>query len=68
MKVAKAMTCVVCSIPPTTTIREAAQIMADEDVGALPVINEGRLVGMVTDRDIATRGVAAGLQHDAVVT
>jgi CBS domain-containing protein len=45
---------------PRETIREAAQAMAKLDVGALPVGDDDRLVGMITDRDIATRGVARG--------
>jgi CBS domain-containing protein len=48
-------------IAPGATLREAAQMMLDQDVGALPVCEGSRLLGMVTDRDIAVRGVAAGL-------
>jgi CBS domain-containing protein len=40
------------------TIQEAARMMSDMDVGALPVAQEDRLVGMITDRDIAVRAVA----------
>ena len=46
-------------VGPNTTIRDAAVRMRDDDVGALPVGENDRLVGMVTDRDIAVRGVAA---------
>lgn len=45
---------------PNTTIRDAAKHMRDGDVGALPVGENDRLIGMVTDRDIAVRGVASG--------
>lgn len=46
-------------IAPGTTLRDAAQRMRDEDIGALPVGENDRLVGMVTDRDIVARGVAS---------
>ena len=44
------------------TIQNAAQIMRDEDTGAVPVVDNGRTVGMVTDRDIVVRAVADGGQ------
>lgn len=46
-------------IDPNATTRDAAIRMRDEDVGALPVGENDRLIGMVTDRDIVARGVAA---------
>lgn len=51
-------------IAPEATLREAAQMMLEQDVGALPVCQGTTLLGMVTDRDIAVRGVAAGLLPD----
>lgn len=51
-------------IVPQATLREAAQMMLDLDVGALPVCHGSALLGMVTDRDITVRGVAAGLSPD----
>lgn len=45
-------------IAPTATLSEAAQEMKLLDVGILPVCENGRVVGMVTDRDITVRGVA----------
>ena len=48
-------------IAPGATLQAAAQMMLDLDVGALPVCEGTRLLGMVTDRDITVRGVAAGL-------
>lgn len=45
---------------PQDTLQEAARMMADLDAGALPVGDNDRLVGMITDRDIAIRGDAAG--------
>jgi CBS domain-containing protein len=47
-------------VSPDDTIQKAARIMGDEDTGALPVGEEDKLVGMVTDRDIAVRVAAAG--------
>jgi CBS domain-containing protein len=42
------------------TVRDAARIMADQDTGVVPVVNGRRIVGLVTDRDIVVRLVAAG--------
>jgi CBS domain-containing protein len=46
-------------IDANTMIRDAAIKMRDQDLGALPVGDQGRLIGMVTDRDILVRAVAA---------
>src|SRR5918994_262878 len=46
------------TVTPSDTIQNAAQIMRDEDTGAVPVVDNGRAVGMVTDRDIVVRAVA----------
>ena len=43
------------------TLTEAAQMMKGEDAGSLPVVDGGRLVGIVTDRDIVIRAVAEGV-------
>ena len=51
-------------VRPDDTLRKAARMMADYDVGALPVGENQRLVGMITDRDIAVRGVAQGQDPD----
>lgn len=47
-------------VDPNTKLQECARIMKQEDLGALPVGENDRLVGMVTDRDIAIRGVGEG--------
>jgi CBS domain-containing protein len=60
MEIREAMSRDVRTIAPTATIREAARLMADIDAGILPVAEGDRLVGMLTDRDIAIRAVAAG--------
>ena len=67
MKVSEAMTRDVRVANPDQSIREAAQMMVDLDAGALPVGAEDRLVGMITDRDIAIRGVAKGRTPDTPV-
>ena len=60
MKVSKCMTRDVQLATPTQSIRDAARMMLELDAGALPVQQDDRLVGMITDRDIALRAVAAG--------
>jgi len=54
-------------VGPSQTIRDAARLMASADIGSLPVGENDRLVGMVTDRDLALRAVAHGLDHDTPV-
>jgi CBS domain-containing protein len=54
------MTTEVKLVHPDTRIAEAASVMKDFDIGALPVVDDGEPVGMVTDRDIAVRVVADG--------
>jgi CBS domain-containing protein len=49
-------------VTPDDSIQNAARIMRDEDTGAVPVVENGRPVGMVTDRDIVVRSVADGGQ------
>ena len=58
------MTTDVQVVAPSQTLTEAARLMQALDIGALPVCEGRLLVGMVTDRDIALRGVAAGLRPD----
>ena len=50
------------TLTPSDSIQSAAQIMRDEDTGAVPVVDNGRTVGMVTDRDIVVRAIADGSQ------
>jgi CBS domain-containing protein len=52
------------SIDASTTVREAAESMRDEDIGMIPVLEDGRLVGTLTDRDIAIRVVAEDLDPE----
>ena len=67
MNVQELMTPSVDLVDPATTIREAAVHMRDGDVGALPVGENDRLVGVITDRDIAVRGVAADKAGNAAI-
>jgi CBS domain-containing protein len=67
MRVSEAMTRDVKICTPGQTIREAARTMAEIDAGAMPVGENDRLIGMITDRDIAIRGVAQGKGPDTPV-
>jgi len=55
------------TVREATSVVEAARVMRDEDVGSVPVVEGDRLVGMVTDRDIALRVVAEGRGLDTTV-
>ena len=67
MKVNKAMTPDVRVANPDQTVQQAAQMMASLDAGVLPVGENDRLIGMITDRDIAIRGIAEGKGPDTKV-
>ena len=60
MNVNEVMTRTVRLAAPDDTIQRAAQMMAEADAGVLPVGENDRLIGMITDRDIAIRGDACG--------
>jgi CBS domain-containing protein len=60
MQIREAMTRDVDMVDPNMTIDKAAKLMAEDDVGFLPVGENDRMVGMLTDRDIAVRAVARG--------
>jgi CBS domain-containing protein len=55
------------TVSPDDSVQSAARIMRDEDTGAVPVVDNGRAVGMLTDRDIVVRSVADGGQLDRPV-
>lgn len=67
MKVSEVMTQDVRTVRPDQTAREAANFMLDADAGSIPVSEGDRLLGMITDRDIAVRGVARGHGPDTPV-
>jgi CBS domain-containing protein len=60
MRVSEAMTRNVRLCTPGAPIRDVARIMAEIDAGSVPVGENDRLIGMITDRDIAVRAVAEG--------
>jgi len=66
-KISEVMTSDVKVVRPDDSVRHAATIMADQEVGALPVCDGTRLQGMITDRDIAVRAVANGRGSDTPV-
>jgi CBS domain-containing protein len=53
------------SVSPEQQVTEAARLMRSEDVGSLPVVEGERLVGILTDRDVALRVVAEGKDSNA---
>ena len=65
MKVRDIMTRDVRVASPSDNLKRAAQIMEEHDFGMLPVGDEGRLVGMLSDRDITIRAVARGVSPDS---
>ena len=67
MRVSEAMTREVRVASPGQSIRDVAKIMAEIDAGSMPVGDNDRLVGMITDRDIAIRAVAQGKGPDTPV-
>jgi CBS domain-containing protein len=56
------------TVESSAPVQEAAKIMRDEDVGAIPIVENGSLVGIVTDRDIALNVVAEGKDGSTPVT
>ena len=58
MKVSEMMTRDVCLASPGQKLRDVAVEMKKRDIGVLPVGDNERLVGMITDRDIAVRGIS----------
>jgi CBS domain-containing protein len=67
MKVSEVMTRDVQTVRPDQPVREAASFMLTADAGSIPVAEGDRLLGMITDRDIAVRGVARGYGPDTPV-
>jgi CBS domain-containing protein len=67
MKVSEVMTRDVQTVRPDQPVREAASFMLSADAGSIPVTDGDRLIGMITDRDIAVRGVAKGYGPDTPV-
>ena len=61
------MTSDVKAVAPDATAQEAANFMLSADTGSIPVTDGERVIGMITDRDIAVRGVAEGRGPDCTV-
>ena len=59
-KVSDVMTARPRAVTPQTPLTEVAELMEAEDVGSIPVVEDDRLVGIVTDRDIVVRAIAKG--------
>lgn len=62
------MTKNVATVSPNQTVQEAAQLMSQKNVGALPVVENGQMKGIVTDRDITLRTTAKGLNASTPVS
>ena len=68
MRCSEIMTKNVRTATRKTSLREAAAIMRDGDLGAVPVVDEGKLIGIVTDRDIVVRVIAEGKDADTAIS
>jgi CBS domain-containing protein len=60
MKVKDVMTREPATLKPDATCSDAASLMQQEDCGSIPIVQDGTLFGIVTDRDIVIRAIAAG--------
>ena len=67
MKVSEVMTRDVHTIQPDQPVQDAASFMLSADAGSIPVTDGDRLIGMITDRDIAVRGIARGHGPETLV-
>lgn len=65
--VSEVMTSKVCAIDADKPVAYAAKMMRDEDVGLAPIVESDRLVGTLTDRDIAIRVVAEGRDPESTL-
>lgn len=68
MKISEVMTTEVETVSSDQTAREAAAFMLRADAGSIPVCEGDRVIGMITDRDIAVRGIAEGRGPDTPVS
>ena len=60
MRVSEVMTPDVVTVSPEAVLIDAARLMRDSDIGPLPVCERGRILGVLTDRDITVRAIAVG--------
>ncbi|WP_306462136.1 CBS domain-containing protein [Jeotgalibacillus sp. S-D1] len=70
MNVRDVMTKDVVTCDKNDTIEQVASIMKEQDIGILPVLDQGKIIGMISDRDVVIRGVAEhqGKQIDQIMT
>ena len=68
MKIKEIMTTDVETCMPESTLQEVASKMREINVGSIPICKDGRLVGIVTDRDIVIRGLAEQIPSDAPIS
>jgi CBS domain-containing protein len=61
------MTASVTTTVPRAPLREVAALMRDGDMGSVPVVESGKLVGIVTDRDIVVKAIAEGKGPDSPI-
>ena len=64
MKVSRCMCENVCQVTPETNIKEVAKLMQENKVGCIPVCNDNKVCGIVTDRDLVLRGMACDKNID----
>jgi CBS domain-containing protein len=67
-KLQNVMTQSVVSVSPDQSLKEAAALMSQYNVGSLPVVQNGQLAGIITDRDITLRSTAKGLDGNTTVS
>src|SRR4051812_5105104 len=67
MKAKEIMTSRPCVCTSTDSVAEVARLMRDNDCGAIPIVDNGCVVGIVTDRDLAIRAIAEGRSADTSV-
>lgn len=67
MRVSEVMTGQVATAEPSATIRAVGKMMSEVDTGVIPVVEGGKVVGLVTDRDIVLRAVAENSDLDVAV-
>ena len=68
MKISEVMTTNVETVTPNQTAQEAASFMLRANAGSIPVCEGDRVIGMITDRDIAVRGIAEGRGPDTPIS
>ena len=67
MKAKDLMTRAPCTCSPDHSVQDVAKMMRDHDCGSVPVVEAGRVIGIITDRDLAVRGLAEGKAASTVV-